>query len=143
MNTDFWREVLTQRRHDARAQRIQGICRPAKLHFTLCVLKTLRLPLACQRSCDKFSKPRFGLAAEFHRPAAPDKAQGAGVKRLVRQNEPGALLIGQAIFNQRQVQVLVAAVQFVANDGVAEVGEVDADLMFAAGAGDEGKQAEG
>ena len=65
------------------------------------------------------------------------------MKRLIFKNEPGALLIGQAVFDQRQIQILVAAVKFVADDGMAEVGEVDADLMFAAGAGDEAKQAEG
>ena len=57
------------------------------------------------------------------------------MKRLVRQNEPGKLLRRQAIFDQRQIQILVAAVKFVADDGMAEVGEVDADLMFAASAG--------
>ena len=62
---------------------------------------------------------------------------------LIWQNKPGVLLRRQAIFDQRQIQVLVAAVQFIADDGMAEVGEVDADLMFAAGAGDEAKQAEG
>jgi hypothetical protein len=58
----------------------------------------------------------------------------------MRQNEPGALFRRQAIFDQRQIQILVAAVEFVADDGMAEVGEVDADLMFAAGAGDDPKQ---
>jgi len=58
------------------------------------------------------------------------------MKRLIFKNKPGALLISQAVFDQRQIQILVAAVEFVADDGMAEVGEVDADLMFAAGAGD-------
>ena len=91
-------------------------------------------------SAGKFIEPRFRFAAKFHRLAAPEKAHGAGVKRLVRQNEPGKLLRRQAIFDQRQIQILVAAVKFVADDGMAEVGEVDADLMFAAGAGNEAKQ---
>ena len=58
----------------------------------------------------------------------------------MRQNEPGALFIGQAIFDQRQIQILVAAVKFVADEGMAEVGEVNADLMFAAGAGNEAEK---
>ena len=74
--------------------------------------------------------------------AAPGEAHGAGVQRLVRQNEPGALLRRQAVFDQRQIQILVAAIKFVADDGMAEMGEVDADLMFAAGAGNQAKQAE-
>ena len=40
----------------------------------------------------------------------------------MRQNEPGALLIGQTILDERQIQILVAAVEFVADDGMAEVG---------------------
>ena len=76
----------------------------------------------------------------MHGLAAPGEADGAGVKRLVRQNEPGQLLRRQAIFDQRQIQILVAAVKFVADDGMAEVGEVNADLMFAAGAGNYSKQ---
>jgi hypothetical protein len=84
---------------------------------------------------DKRFEPRFRLAGKFHRLAAPEKAHGAGMQRLVRQNEPGKLLRRQAIFDQRQIQILVATVKFVADDGMAEVGEVNADLMFAAGAG--------
>ena len=92
---------------------------------------------------NKTGKPWFRLAAEFHGLPAPNEADGAGVKRLVRQDEPGKLLRRQAVFDQRHIYILVAAVQFIADDGMAEVGEVDADLMFAAGAGDEAKQAEG
>jgi hypothetical protein len=55
----------------------------------------------------------------------------------MRQNEPGALLRRQAIFDQRQIQILVAAVEFVPDEGMTEVGEVEADLMFAAGAGND------
>jgi len=62
------------------------------------------------------------------------------VQGVIRQNEPGALLRREAIFDQRQIQILVAAVKFVADDGMAEVGEVNADLMFAAGAGDEAEE---
>ena len=54
----------------------------------------------------------------------------------MRQDEPGALLRRQAVFDQRQIEVLVTTVQLVADDGVAEVGEVDANLVFAAGKGD-------
>jgi hypothetical protein len=95
---------------------------------------------AALRLCDKFGEPRLGGAGKFHGPAAPGETHGAGVERLVRQNEPGALLIGQAIFDQRQIQILVAAIEFIADDGMAEVGEVDADLVLAPGAGNEAKK---
>lgn len=55
------------------------------------------------------------------------------MQRLVGQNEPGPLLRRQAVFNERQVQVFVAAIQLVANNRVAEMGEVKADLVLAAG----------
>ena len=90
--------------------------------------------------CYKRFEPRFGGAGKFHRPAAPGETKGAGVQGVMRQNEPGALLIGQAIFDQRQIQILVAAVEFIADDGMAEVGEVDADLVLATGAGNEAKE---
>jgi len=83
----------------------------------------------------KFSKPRFGRAEKLHGPAAPNETNGAGVQGVMRQNEPGALFPGQAIFDQCQIQILVAAVNFIADDGVAKMGEMNADLMFAAGAG--------
>ena len=53
----------------------------------------------------------------------------------MRQNEPGTLFRRQTILDQRQIMILVAAIKFVADDGMAEVGEMDADLMFAAGLG--------
>jgi hypothetical protein len=54
-------------------------------------------------SCYEFSEPRFRFAGKFHRPATPEKAHGAGVKGLMRQNEPGTLLRRQAVFDQRQI----------------------------------------
>ena len=47
--------------------------------------------------------------------------------------------VRQAVFDQREIQILVAAVKFVADDGMAEVREVDADLMLAAGARDDAR----
>jgi len=51
----------------------------------------------------KFKEPRFGGAGKFHWMATPMKPDGAGVQGVIRQNEPGALFIGQAIFDQRQI----------------------------------------
>jgi hypothetical protein len=94
------------------------------------VLKILRLGVK------EIREPRFRFAAKFHRPAAPSETHGAGVQGVMRQHEPGALLRRQTVLDQRQIQILVATVEFIADDGMAEMGEVDADLMFAAGAGD-------
>jgi hypothetical protein len=55
------------------------------------------------------------------------------VQRVIFKNQCCALRVVQTAFDQRQIQILVAAVKLVADDGVANVREVDADLMFAAG----------
>ena len=39
------------------------------------------------------------------------------------------------MLDQREIQIRIAAIEFVADDGMAEVREVNADLMFASGAG--------
>jgi hypothetical protein len=65
---------------------------------------------------------------------APGETQGAGVEGVVLQDEPGALLGGKALLDEGEIQVIVAAVDFVADDGVAKMREMNADLMFAAGA---------
>ena len=59
---------------------------------------------------------------------------------VVCKNQAGALRFGQAAFDEGQITFLVAAVNLVANDGMAEVGEVDAELVFATGAGDQAQQ---
>ena len=51
----------------------------------------------------KTGEPWFRFATEFHGPAAPEEAHGAGVQRLVRQDEPGKLLRREAIFDQRHI----------------------------------------
>jgi hypothetical protein len=56
------------------------------------------------------------------------------VERVVCKNQFRALRFVQTIFDERHIYILVAAVKFVADDGMAEVREMDADLMFAPGA---------
>jgi len=58
-----------------------------------------------------------------------------GVEGVILKDQAGTLLRRQAVFDERQIQILVAAVELVADDGMAEVREVDADLVFAPGAG--------
>jgi len=57
------------------------------------------------------------------------------VEGLVFKNQFSPLRAGQTVLCERQITILVAAVKLVADDGMAEVREVDADLMLAAGAG--------
>jgi hypothetical protein len=63
--------------------------------------------------------------------SAPGKRERLGVKRVIRQEQRGALLIAQATFHEVQVTLLIAAVKLVAYDGMANVREVDADLVLA------------
>ena len=75
---------------------------------------------------------RLRLRSEIILLPAPLKLDAAGMQGVMGQDEPGALLIGQTFFHEGEVQIRVTAVQFVAHDGMADVREVDADLVFAA-----------
>jgi len=72
--------------------------------------------------------------------SAPEKFYRTGVEGLVFKNQFGVLLGCQAVLDEREIQILVAAIKFVADDGMADVREVDADLMLAAGAGNDSEQ---
>ena len=63
------------------------------------------------------------------------KPERTGVKRVIGKNQSGALLRRQPILDKGEIAILVAAVKLVADDGMAEVREVDANLVLAAGAG--------
>ena len=52
------------------------------------------------------------------------------MQRMVRQYQSVALLRRQPIFHEGQIQVLIAAVEFVSHDGVADVSQMNADLVF-------------
>jgi hypothetical protein len=54
-------------------------------------------------------------------------------KRLVLKNQDGSLFRRQAVLDERQIHILVAAIKFVADDRMADVREMDADLVFATG----------
>lgn len=55
------------------------------------------------------------------------------MKRVKGQNEFHALCIGQAVFHECQIAIFVMPVEFVADDRVTDVREVNPDLMFATG----------
>ena len=59
------------------------------------------------------------------------ESYAARVQRVVLKDELRTLFIGESSFHQGEVTILVVTVQFVADNGVADVGEVNADLMFA------------
>ena len=88
----------------------------------------------------KIRKPWFRFAGKFQFRAAPDKPHGAGVECVVFKNQFRMLLRRQAVLDERHIHLLVATVKFVADDGMAEMREMDADLMFATGAGNEAQQ---
>ena len=87
-------------------------------------------------------EPRLGGAGECPGLIAPGETHGAGVQGVIFKNETGALLPGQAVLDQREIQILVTTIDFVAHDRMAEVREVDADLMFAAGARPDAEEGE-
>ena len=82
----------------------------------------------------------LGFAGERDVPMAPGEADGAGVERLMGQDETLPLLGRQTVFHQRKIKVFVAAVEFVPDDRMTQVGQVNADLMFPAGEGKDTEQ---
>lgn len=58
------------------------------------------------------------------------------MKGMVVEDQPCALRIGKTVLRERQIAVFVMAVKFIADNGMAKVGKVDAELMFAAGVRD-------
>src|SRR5882724_858440 len=91
----------------------------------------------------EFDEPvfRFGLISPIL--VAPIEPDSARVERLVRQNQSPALLLGLPALREVQVKVFVAAIKFVADDRMADVGEVDANLMLAPGARRDAQQCKG
>jgi hypothetical protein len=66
-----------------------------------------------------------------------------GVERVERKDQLPTLDIGEPVLDQGEVAVFVEAVEFVADDGMAEVGEVESELVFASGDGEELEPGEG
>ena len=89
------------------------------------------------------AEPEFGRGGEIVGAAAPVELQAAGMKGVRRQNKARALGVGQAPLHERQIQVGVATIEFVAHNGMPQVLQVNPDLMLAAGAGQEAQQGEG
>jgi hypothetical protein len=88
-------------------------------------------------------KTRFRGGGEDLLAATPGEPHVAGVEGVVGENQTLSLLGGQAVFYQRQVEVFIAAIELVSDDRVADMGQVDADLMLAASAGMKTQKGEG
>jgi len=73
---------------------------------------------------------RFRLKG--HLSAAPDEAYCTRVQRMIWQDQPLTLHGCQSVLHECQVQVFVSTVKLFADDGVAGIGQVNADLMLAA-----------
>jgi hypothetical protein len=61
----------------------------------------------------------------------------------MRKDQPCSLLVREPVLHQGKIQVLVATVEFVANDRMPDVRKVNADLMLAAGERADEEKAEG
>jgi len=84
----------------------------------------------------------FGLSDEFGLAAFPWKPEAVGVQGVAGEDEARLLLRGEATFNEGKVGVRDEPIQLVPDQGMADVREVDADLVLAAGVGpglDEGE----
>jgi hypothetical protein len=61
---------------------------------------------------------------------------------VVGKNERASLFVAKAAFHQRQIRILVAAINLVTDDRVPKVRQVYADLVFATGMRLDTEQAE-
>ncbi len=86
---------------------------------------------------NEFGEGGFGWGGEIVGAFAPGELEADGVEGVVGEEKAGALLVGEAAFDEGEIEVGVATVNFIADDGMAKMGEVDADLVFAAGAGEQ------
>ena len=96
--------------------------------------------------CSRFNKggelrPRF--TAKFARRLAPDEAHGPGVQGVVFQHQPVALLLRETLLDQREIEILIAPVDLVADNRMPEVRQMDADLMLATRARQNPQQGKG
>src|SRR5438093_502644 len=83
---------------------------------------------------DKLRELALGLSLKLPLDVAPEITHETGVQRLVRQNQSPALLLRKPALGEIQVKVLVAAVEFVADDRMARMRQVDSYLVLAPGA---------
>ena len=82
---------------------------------------------------DELAKPFLRFSAVNALFAIPLKAHFTSVQGLAVEDEALALFVGEAAFYQGEIEGFIAAIDFIAHDGVAHVREVDADLVFATG----------
>lgn len=81
---------------------------------------------------DESGKGWLRWGGKFPVPPAPMKLQAAGVQGVLRQDQPRTLLAGQTSFNQGEIQVRIATVEFVPHNGMPKMRQMDANLVFAA-----------
>ena len=91
------------------------------------------LTLHGQTGGNELGEPWFGGRMKIIFPPAPFKGEASGMKGVVGQDELFALGSGEPAFDKGEIQIRFATINFVADDGMAEVGEMEAELMFAAG----------
>ncbi len=72
--------------------------------------------------------------------AFPGKAQLMRVERVAVEAEDALVLLGPAFGDEFQVEIRIGAVDFVSDDGMADMGEVDAELVQAPGVGLEAQE---
>ena len=65
------------------------------------------------------------------------------MERVLRQDEPGALLRRQPSLDQGEIEIGVAPVKLVAHDGVPQMGQMQPELVLASRQRAQGKKGEG
>ena len=71
------------------------------------------------------------LRAEFPGASAPAEAQSLGVQRVIGEKQLMLVRLSQSTHDEAQIDLLVRTVNFVTHDGMAGVGQVNANLVLA------------
>src|SRR5689334_11172433 len=89
----------------------------------------IRIP----ETSNEIKKPLFGRCEENLLFSQKCKAQFPGMQCLTRQDQFFRLFICHAIFHEGQVTIFISSIQFIPNNRMPDVPQMNADLMFAAG----------
>src|SRR5213594_611294 len=81
----------------------------------------------------KRAEPWLGACNPSPRFAAPVQSHLCGVQSVMRENEPAPLLICEPVIHKIEIKSVVQPIEFIPNNRMTDMREVNANLMLAAG----------
>jgi len=91
-------------------------------------------------SLGKLGENPVRVGSEENLPRAPSQPQRESVQGVIGEEETSSSLVTQPVMDEIEVEGLIAAIQFVADHRISDVGKVDAKLMLSACGGPEAQE---